>query len=159
MGITIGPAEERKVRMKNRTPSQVSGSYGQDVAGVGATGTWAGEKKAKIQIRSTPGSLSKIVRVDKAAQDDADAIINEDQVEGFNWSADDLRIATDQCVKQLNNRLPDYEDEEFWAIIDEDQLQELNVRLALHRIRALEVPVNVRCHSGFCFFTSVPHIL
>ncbi|CAL4927947.1 unnamed protein product [Urochloa decumbens] len=124
MGKTIRPADERKLKNKNRTPSQVSGSEWQDVAGVGATSTWAGEKKAKI------------LPADKTARDDA--INDECQIEGFDWSADDLRIATDRCVKQLNHRLPDYDDEDFWALNDEDQLQELKIRLALHRIRAHE---------------------
>lgn len=48
-------------------------------------------------------------------------------------------MATELCAKQLNNTLPDYDDEDFWDLIDEDQLEELKVRLALRRIRAHEI--------------------
>lgn len=61
-------------------------------------------------------------------------------IEGFDWSDDELRAATDRLVMQLNHRLPDYDDEDFWAPLDEDQLRELKIRLPLYRIRAHEVP-------------------
>ncbi|KAF8646177.1 hypothetical protein HU200_065947 [Digitaria exilis] len=59
-------------------------------------------------------------------------------IEGFDWSDDELRAATDRLVMQLNHRLPDYDDEDFWAPLDEDQLRELKIRLPLYRIRAHE---------------------
>ncbi|KAF8708529.1 hypothetical protein HU200_029894 [Digitaria exilis] len=127
MGKIARLPTETELKKKNRTPSKVSASDGLDV-----TDSWAGEKKARIQSPPTSENLGKNVRADKTSRDDADSSDNSadaiddvheeeewlKQIEGFNWSADDLRMVTELCAKQLNNSLPDYDDEDFWAPID-----------------------------------------
>uniref|UniRef100_A0A0A8Y764 Uncharacterized protein n=1 Tax=Arundo donax TaxID=35708 RepID=A0A0A8Y764_ARUDO len=128
--------QEGEEEEKNRTPSLVLGSDRRDVAGVETEGSWTGEKKAKIQSAPASGDLVKI-------QSDQGLL---EQIEGYNWSDDYLKMATDNLVKQLNHFPPDYDDDKIWDLNYDEQLvqeykqhlHELKIRLTKYRMRAYE---------------------
>ena len=113
------------------------------------TSAWTGEKKTKIQ--STPTSACG--DIGEAEEDDASAMIivqeGPEQLEGLDWDQDTLDEKIDWCLQlqQLNRRLPDNDDDDFWVHCDDKQRREMNQRLALCRIRAHMV--------GICYHQSV----
>nr|CAB3492777.1 unnamed protein product [Digitaria exilis] len=127
MGKIARLPTETELKKKNRTPSKVSASDGLDV-----TDSWAGEKKARIQSPPTSENLGKNVRADKTSRDDADSSDNSadaiddvheeeewlKQIEGFNWSADDLRMGEyeqwEYYRKTCNTLQGDQEYIQFW---------------------------------------------
>jgi len=51
-------------------------------------------------------------------------------------------------MDKLNFSLPD-EDDDFWSVYDDQELEKLNEQLALHRIRAHKVSINTNTlHMG-----------
>ncbi|KAG2545059.1 hypothetical protein PVAP13_9KG403057 [Panicum virgatum] len=102
------------------------------------TSAWTGEKKTKIQ--STPTSACG--DIGEAEEDDASAMIivqeGPEQLEGLDWDQDTLDEKIDWYLQlqQLNRRLPDNDDDDFWVHCDDKQRREMNQRLALCRIRA-----------------------
>ena len=113
------------------------------------TSAWTGEKKTKIQ--STPTSACG--DIGEAEEDDASAMIivqeGPEQLEGLDWDQDTLDEKIDWYLQlqQLNRRLPDNDDDDFWVHCDDKQRREMNQRLALCRIRAHMV--------GICYHQSV----
>lgn len=121
---------------------------GLDVA-VAATCTWTGEKKTKIQSAPTSENPCRIAGDVELSNKGVHVVDQEQdwlkQLVDCDWNFNDLKLATDQYVKQMPSGPPDSYDT---GRLDEQQLKELNSRLALFRIRAYKVPIH---HFAFLF--------
>lgn len=119
-------------KKKSRAPSPVG--EGRDAAGTETTtGAWTGEKKTKIQSAPSSGDVDMIERDDETE--------HSEQIEGLEWDVDRLKKEIDCCLERLRD-FPDDDDDDdggVWTPNDEQQLKALNQRLALYRIRAIEV--------------------
>ncbi|KAJ1293074.1 hypothetical protein BS78_01G040200 [Paspalum vaginatum] len=112
---------------------------------------WTGEKKAKFQ--STPTSSDDLVMTtaardatEKEGADDTimDVIKHEQEqqgpeeiIEGFAWDEAVLNEKIKSYFKlRRYHGIPDYDDNEPWDFKDEQQLNDMNIRLAICRIKA-----------------------
>ncbi|CAN6291390.1 unnamed protein product [Urochloa humidicola] len=97
---------------------------GRDVAGgVEKTSAWTGEKKTKFQ--STLGDLGMIAGEE-----------GQGQIEGFDWDDDMLKEEIDSYSKRQYRGLPDFEDDDIWTPIDDQQNKDMKLRHAIYRIKA-----------------------
>jgi hypothetical protein len=67
---------------------------------------------------------------------------NDGEIEGLHWSDAQFREQIHVYMDKLNFSLPD-EDDDFWSVYDDQELEKLNERLALHHIRAHKVSINI----------------
>lgn len=119
---------------------------GRDAAGVRA---WTGEKKTKFQTTPTPMDLDKTARRDDSEQADKQIVHVIDhhereqgvgQIEGFDWDDEMVKEDLDSYFKRYHG-LPDNDDDEAWAPMDDQQLKEMELRFAIYRIKAHKVPI------------------
>uniref|UniRef100_J3N5B3 Uncharacterized protein n=1 Tax=Oryza brachyantha TaxID=4533 RepID=J3N5B3_ORYBR len=119
-----------------------AGTQGRDVAGLEKTSAWTGEKKTRFQSTPTSMDLDKTARRDDSEQ--ADKVVHVidhggeqglGQIEGLDWDDAMLKKEMDTLFKRYTG-LPDTDDDEAWALMDDQQLKDMELRFALCRIKA-----------------------
>ena len=136
---------------------------GRDVTGVETARARTGEKKSKFE--STPTSMDLGMTARDGSEQALRPINHEPeqglgQIEGFDcWDDDMLKEEIDYFYKR-HHALPANDDYEAWAPISDHQLQDMELRFAICRIKAHKVPIifeeNIR--QGFTNFTFCTYV-
>lgn len=133
MAVTVGWSDERK-SATDYAGDERKAATDYAVPGMAITVGWTGEKKTKIQHTPTSGNFVKVVKDDNG-QSSGKVVLEQEEgpelLEGLDWGPDELDEKIDCFVKQLNRKLPDNDDDDFWIHYDDKERQELNERLAL----------------------------
>lgn len=114
---------------------------GRDVAVVETTSAWTGEKKTRFE--STPASMDLGMTVqddNQEAHEIAHATDHEreqwlEQVEGTIWNEARFQEEINSFIRTHRGLLA-ADDAEAWAYMDDKQFKEMNLRLAIYRIKA-----------------------
>ena len=134
-----GRDQRRSRNKKNPSPSQDLGADGQGVAA-------AAVRTVGMQGSLTPTDPVGVTSDDHGEQ--PDKIVHDGEIEGLDWSDAQLREQIHVYMDKLNFCLPD-EDDDFWSVYDDQELEKLNERLALRHIRAHKVYINTNTlHMG-----------
>ena len=117
---------------------------GRDVTGVETARARTGEKKSKFE--STPTSMDLGMTARDGSEQALRPINHEPeqglgQIEGFDcWDDAMLKEEIDYFYKRYH-ALPANDDYEAWAPISDHQLQDMELRFAICRIKAHKVPI------------------